>query len=167
MDPLAYLTTQTTNFGTLEWVFFIAQIAVAIAGIYLAFLRADVNPLRRALLQRLGQALLVVGALGTLAGALRLAAVEAFTMPIWFTVVTVLEIILIAYVLYYALSVYPARHAALLAETSRNKGARRSTARPQPALHSNTTNGASYAEPRPIASTTRREARRDRKRKGR
>ena len=167
MDPLAYLTTQTTDFGTLEWVFFIAQIAVAIAGIYLAFLRADVNPLRRASLQRLGQALLVAGALGTLAGALRLAAVEAFTMPIWFTIVTVLEVVLVAYALYYALSVYPARQAAL-AEASRNRGARRAIARPHPALHSNSTNGAaSYAEPRPIATTTRREARRDRKRKGR
>jgi hypothetical protein len=167
MDPLTYLTTYTADFGTLEWVFFIAQIAVAVAAIYLAFLRADRNPLQRESLQRLGYALLALGGLGILAGGLRLAAVELFTMPIWFTIVTILEAVLVVYALYYALSIYPARQAAL-AEANRNRGARRGAPRPQAALQSNgTSHAVSYGEERPVASTSRREARRDRKRKGR
>jgi hypothetical protein len=167
MDPLTYLTTYATDFGALEWVFFIAQIAIAIAGIYLSFLRADSNPLRKESLQRLGYALLGLGAAGTLVGALRVAGVELFTMPIWITIVTVLEVILVAYALYYALSVYPARQAAL-AEADRGKGARRGPARSQPALQANSTNGgSSYSAPRPVATSTRRESRRDRKRRSR
>jgi 4-amino-4-deoxy-L-arabinose transferase-like glycosyltransferase len=167
MDPLTYLTTYATNFGTLEWVFFIAQIVIAVAGIYLAFLRADTTPLRSESLQRLGYALLALGGVGTLAGALRLAGIEGAKMPIWIAIVTILEVILAAYALYYALSVYPTRQAAL-AEANRNKSIRRGGARPPPALRSNGTNGTpSYSVPRSVANTTRREARRDRKRKGR
>jgi hypothetical protein len=166
MDPLTYLTTYVADFGVIEWVFFIAQIATAVAGAYLAFLRADADPLRKVSLQRLGYALLVLGAAGTLVGALRLARIELFTMPLWITIVTVLDVLLVAYALYYALSIYPVQQAAL-AEANR-KGPRRGTARPQPALQANGTNGApSYGGPRPVATTTRRESRRDRKRKSR
>lgn len=166
MDPVTYLTTFSTDFGVLEWVFLIAQIATAIAGVYLAFLWRDKHPLRGALGRRLGYTLLGVGAIGTLLGVLRLANVQVFTMPIWFTVVTVLDVVLVAYVAYYTLAVYPARLVAY-DEASRGRGSRRAS-RPQPALQTNGTNGSSsFATPRPAATTSRREARRDRKRKGR
>ena len=166
MDPVTYLTTFTTEFGALEWVFFAAQIALAVAGVYLAFLRAEPHPIRRAAARNLGYALLGLGALGILFGALRLASVEIFTMPIWFTIAIVLEVILVIYALYYASSIYAPRMVAYDA-ANRGKGMRRVT-RPQAALQANGTNGApSYSEPRPVATTTRRGARRDRKRKSR
>jgi hypothetical protein len=97
---------------------------------------------------------------------LRLAVGAEFSMPIWFTIVTVLDVALIAYALYFALSVYPTRRAAL-AQSSRNRGAPRGGGRQQPTLQSNGTNGSSYGASRPVATTTRRVSRRDRKRKGR
>src|SRR6266545_7906618 len=161
MDPLTYLTTFTTDFGALEWVFFIAQLAVAGAAVYLAFFRADRHPLRSAAVRRLGYALLALGGAGAILGALRLASVQVFTMPIWFTIVTVLEVALAAYALYYALAVYPARLAAY-EEVNRGRGGRRGSARQQQALPTNGTNGtSSLSSPRPVATTTRRDARRD------
>jgi hypothetical protein len=165
MDPMTYLTTFSTDFGTLEWVFFIAQVATALAGAYLAFVRADRHPVRAAAARQLGYGLLAVGALGTLLGVLRLANVQPFTMPIWFTLVTVLDILLIAYALYYATSLYPVRLAAY-EDANRGRGSRR-MARPQPALQANGTNGVSFSDPRPAGTATRRDSRRDRKRKGR
>src|SRR5215216_6627267 len=83
MDPVTYLTTVTTDFGALEWVFFIVQIALAVAGVYLTFLRAEPHPIRRIVSRNFGYALLSLGALGIVLGALRLAPVALFTMPIW------------------------------------------------------------------------------------
>jgi hypothetical protein len=166
MDPLTYLTTYAADFGVFEWVFFIAQIATAVAGAYLAFVRADADPLRKLSLQRLGYALLVLGVVGTLVGVLRLAGIELLTMPIWITIVTVLDAVLVVYALYYALSIYPVQQAAQ-AEANR-RGPRRGAARAQPALQANGSNGTpSYSAPRPVATTTRRVSRRDRKRKSR
>lgn len=163
MDPVTYLTTFTAEFGALEWLFFLAQIALLVAGAYLVFLRAEPHPIRRAASRNLGYALLALGALGTLFGALRLAPVEFFTMPIWFTIVTVLEVILAAYALYELLSALPGRVAAY--DEANRKGGRRGAARQQPALQTNGTGASSrVSEPRPVATTTRREARRDRKR---
>ena len=167
MDPVTYLTTFDPTFGALEWVFLVAQIALAVAGAYLALLRVEPHPIRRLASRNFGYALLGVGALGIVLGALRLAPVQIFTMPIWFTIVTVLEILLAAYALYYTLSVLPGRVAAY-DETNRGKSARRSVARPQPALQTNGAHGtSSFSEPRQAATTTRRDARRDRKRKSR
>src|SRR5262245_35466817 len=163
MDPLTYLTTFDPNFGISEWVFFIAQIIVAAAGVYLAFLRADTHPLRGMALRRLGYGLLILGGVGTLVGALRLVPVALFTLPMWITIVTLLEVVLAAYALYFAISVYPARLEAFEL-ANRGKGARRPGARPQPALQANGTNGMSSAAPsRPVSTTTRRESRRVRK----
>lgn len=167
MDPVTYLTTFTSDFGALEWVCFVAQIALLVAGVYLVFLRAEPHPVRRAASRNLGYALLAVGALGTLFGALRLAPVQLFTMPIWLTIVTVLEVVLLGYALYELISALPARVSAY-DDANRGKGARRNVGRPQPALQANGSNGTStFSEPRPVATTTRREARRDRKRKSR
>lgn len=168
MDPVTYLTTFTTEFGPLEWLFFVAQLALVVAGVYLVFLRAEPHPVRRALSRSLGYALLVVGALGTLFGALRLAPVEFFTMPIWFTLATVLEVGLAGYALYELFMALPGRVAAY-DEANRKSSRRGGAARPQPALQANGAGSATptYSEPRPVATTTRRDARRDRKRRSR
>lgn len=164
MDPVTYLTTVTTDFGALEWVFFIAQIALAVAGLYLTFLRAEPHAIRRVVSRNFGYALLGLGTLGIILGMLRLAPVALFTMPIWFAVAIVLEAILAIYAVYYMLAVLPGRVAAY-DETHRGRGARRNVVRPQPALQ---VNGMSpMSDPRPAATTTRRESRRDRKRKSR
>jgi hypothetical protein len=165
MDSLNYLTTYSTAFGAPETIFLIAHAALALVGIYYAFIAKSSDRLRGESLRLLGYGLLALGLVGTLFAVLRLAVGAVFSMPIWFTIVTVLDVALIAYALYYALSVYPARRAAL-AQSSRNRGAPRG-GRQQPTLQSNGTNGSSYGASRPVATTTRRVSRRDRKRKGR
>jgi hypothetical protein len=166
MDPLSYLTTFSTTFGALEIIFLIAHAALLLAGAYYGLIARDSDPVRGASLRSLGFGLLALGAVGTLLGVLRLAVGAVFSMPLWFAIVTLLDLVLIAYALYYALSVYPARRAAL-AQASRGRGIVRGGGRPQPTLQSNGASGRSYSAPRPIATTTRRESRRDRKRKGR
>ena len=168
MDPLTYLTTFSTGFGALEWVFFIAQIAVAGAGAYLAFFRTQTHPIRRSAQTLLGNSLLALGVVGVLIGLLRLTGVSIFTMPIWFAIVTALDVVLIVAAIYYRLAVYPPRLAAY-EEANRSRGGRRS-ARQQPALQVNAgsgSNGAAFEAPRMGPPSPRREARRDRKRKSR
>ena len=168
MDPVTYLTTVTTDFGALEWVFFIAQVALAVAGIYLAFLRAEPHAIRRTFLRNVGYALLGFGALGVILVALRLAPVALFTMPIWFAVATVVEAILAIYAVYYFLAILPARVAAY-DQANRGRGLRRNVARPAGTLREAPipANAAQFSDPHPVATTTRRESRRDRKRKSR
>ena len=172
MDPVTYLTTVTTDFGALEWVFFIAQIVLAVAGVYLTFLRAEPHPIRRIVSRNVGYALLGLGALGIVLSALRLAPVALFTMPIWFAIATALEAILAIYAVYYLLAILPARVAAY-DEANRGRGARRNIGRSVGALREARlqANGAHgtppFSDPRPVATTTRRESRRDRKRKSR
>ena len=166
MDPLNYLTTYSTTFGAPEVIFLIAHAAMALAGIYYAFVAKYSDPIRGASLRLLGFGLFGLGIIGSLSCVLRLAVGGAFSMPIWITIVTVFDVALIVYALYFALSIYPARRAAL-AHSNRNRGAARGGGRQQPTLQSNGTNGSAYGTPRPVATTTRRVSRRDRKRKGR
>ena len=164
MDLVTYLTTSAAAFGGLEWGFLVVEGMVAGAGLYLAFLRNDAHPIRGAALRRLGLALLLLGGLGVIFAALRLAAIDPFRMPIWFVAALVAELILAAYALFY----WQARYPAALAAYNQSLGGapRRSNLRPQPALQ---TNGSSIAlsEPPALATTSRRDSRRDRKRRGR
>jgi hypothetical protein len=164
MDPVTYLTTPTSGFGGLAWAFLIAEGLGLLAGVYLAFLRSDTHPIRGGALRNLGFALLALGGLGVLFGALRLGAVAPFTMPIWFYLIALVDLALAAYVLYYWQVRYAA-HMSAYQERARSSAGRRA-ARPQPTLET-TGNGAIYSAPRPVATTGRREARRDRKRRGR
>jgi hypothetical protein len=168
MDPLAYLTTPAAGAGALEWIFFGAQVAVAIAGVYLAFMHREPHPVRARALRQLAYALLAVGLVGAVVGALRISGVAPFTMPVWITVATLFNIVLALFALYYARSVLPAQVAAH-DQASRARPARGSRpaaldagrAAPRAPLE---TNGVSAA-PRPPSG--RRESRRDRKRRGR
>ncbi|MEO7911379.1 MAG: hypothetical protein ABIV47_17170 [Roseiflexaceae bacterium] len=165
MDPLNYLTTYSTAFGASEMIFLAAHVALVLAGIYYAFIAKSGDTLRDESLRLLGYGVLALGIVGTLIAVLRLAVGAEFSMPIWLTIVTVLDVALIAYALYFALSVYPARRAALVL-SNRNRGAARGGGRQQPSIQSNGTSGVSYGAERPVATTTRRVSRCDRKRKG-
>jgi hypothetical protein len=162
MEFLAYLTTPTSEFGGLGWGFLVVESVAALAGLYLGFLRSDAHPVRGAALRRLGIALLVLGALGVLFSVLWLAAVEPFAMPIWLYGVVVAELGLAAYALFYWRARYPAQRAAY-EQSTRRAGARRSSVRPTPALQTSD-NGDLASATRPPASS-RRGARRDRKRR--
>lgn len=164
MDLGTYLTTPVAGLGVPEWIFFIASIGVALAGVYLAFLRSDSHPLRGSLLRQLGYALLGNGAVGILIAGLRLGGVAL--PPFLITLITILYFTIAAYAFYFARSVYPAR-AAAVQQAGRNRGSRPSPARltPVPKPASSQQAAGDNDAPRPTPVGGRRESRRERKRR--
>lgn len=167
------LITPTTVFGPAEWVFFLTSIIVALGGVYLLFVHRDRLAERGNFLRQLGIGALISGLLGAVVGGLRLANIAL--AGFWFTIVTILFVLLIVYALYYATSVLPKRIAAAQA-LSRGRGG---GARPSPARANATpravsgeskslsANGSAVpaVTPRPAGTGSRRESRRDRKRR--
>lgn len=178
-----YFTTFTTAFGPLAWTFFVIQIVLAVAGVYLGFLRADSHPVRRAALRRLGYALIALGGIGVVLGALRLAAVPPFTARYWFYLVAVFEVVLVFFAAFYRRTTYQEQMAIA------NQNARRSAARPATRTAAGNTRapqsprvpqaprraddvrrndeGMPVVTAEPVSMSKRREARRDRKRRKR
>ncbi|GAB4194021.1 MAG: hypothetical protein OHK0022_09540 [Roseiflexaceae bacterium] len=162
-----YLTSTTpVPFGPISWVLLIAQAAALLGGLYLAFARSDTHPLRGPLLKRLGYAVAILGLLGVLTGALRLAQLEPFTARSWSVVVVVFQAALAFYALYYSRTVYPARAAQL----NTGRSSRRAVSQ-QPARPVLSANGSGSHKPveitEPRIASGRRDARRDRKRRSR
>lgn len=163
MDVSSYLTA-SASLGPFGWTFFIIQIAAAIGGAYLAFMRGDTHPVRGAALQRLGYALLVLGAVGTILGGLRFGDVAPFAAHYWFYLVALFEVVLIVYALVYRQGSYAEQMA--LFESSRGRGQRGGRAAAL-GVNNNGRIGPELADgPRPVATTGRRGARRERKRRG-
>lgn len=167
-----YLATATNQFGPFAWIFFVLQIAAALGGLYILYVRTDSNAVRRALWRQLGIGLLVVGGVGVVLGVLRLANVPVFNQRYWFYIEMLLEIIFAAYVIYYARTTYPRLIAASQpTRGNRPDSVRRANASAAPtrsASNQQTSNTTSVPSmPRPMATTARREARRSRKRRSR
>jgi hypothetical protein len=166
MDPLAYLTTPAAA-GTLVWVFFVAQIVVAISGVYLAFMYGEPHPIRRRAVRQLAYALLAVGLVGAVVGALSISGIVPFTMPVWIAVATLFNLVLLVFALYYARSVLPEQVAAYdQAQRGRPvRGAGRPAAvdASRAAPRAPTDSNGVVTAPRPPSG--RRDARRDRKRR--
>src|SRR5262249_1328910 len=95
------LTTPAGEFGGLEWGFLVVEGAIALIGLYLAFLRNDVHPIRSVALRRLGLALLVLGGLGVTFAVLRLAGIDPFRMQTGFAIVGLRGVALAPYALFY------------------------------------------------------------------
>lgn len=155
----AYLTTAGNVFGPFAWIFFLLQVAGVGAGLYLMFMYQERDPLRKSFIRQLSITLLVAGGIGTLLGLLRLANASVFAQRFWFYLQLVIELGIVGYVLYYLQAVYPA----LVAQAQARRGpTKRSSAR----IAAASSNVATEPAPaRPVATTGRREARRDRKRK--
>lgn len=165
MELLSLLTTPTATAGPLVWVFFASQVLVAAGGVYLVFVRQDTKALRKQALQRLGYAMLGLGALGIVVAGLYLSLVVPFNAPYWPVLVLIFEAALASFALYYARSIYPAQVAALVAST---KGSRRVP--PPSASESLPSSGKGPTSPVALPhtrseSSSRRDARRERKRK--
>jgi 4-amino-4-deoxy-L-arabinose transferase-like glycosyltransferase len=154
MEVWTYLTTPGT-LGSLGWTFFIMQILIVGAGGYLAFMHEERNPARHTFLRQLGIALLVVGVVGVVLGVGRLANLAVINQHLWFWVQLLIELVVAGYVFYYMRSVLP--------DLERRQAGR--ARRPQ--SRQVTSQPSTPAEPRSQPTTSRRDARRDRKRKGR
>jgi hypothetical protein len=157
MGFFSYLTTAAPVFGPLAWVFFIAQILAVGAGAYLFLMHRERNPARHTFMRQLAVALLILGGVGVLLGALRLLNLPVLNQHLWFWIQLLVELAVGGYVAYYYLRVLPGLERA-------SAGRPRSSARPG---SRSLAGDAVPTPPRPIPTTGRRDARRDRKRKGR
>jgi hypothetical protein len=156
MGIFSYLTTPDPAFGPLAWTFFIIQILGVGAGAYLYFRHTERNPARQTFMRQLGIALMILGGVGVLIGALRLLNVPVFNQRIWFWIQALVEAGVAVYVVYYMRSVLPGLERAA---ATRGRGPR--------AAPRVTAGDTAPVAPRPVATTGRREARRERKRKSR
>lgn len=157
MGFFAYLTEPAPTFGSLAWTFFIAQILTIGAGAYLYVRHTERNPARQTFVRQLGMAMLIVGGVGVVIGALRLLNVPVLNQRIWFWIQALIELGIAGYVIYYTRAVLPGLERAA---ASRGRGSARPARTPP-------SSPASEPSPRPAPTTGRREARRERKRKSR
>lgn len=155
MGFVTYLTTASPQFGPLAWLFFIAQILGVAAGAYLVFVHTERNLARQTFMRQFGMALMIIGGVGVLLGVLRLLNVPVLNQRLWFWVELLVELGVAGYVVYYMRSVLPNLERAQAGRRPTRSASGRNLSDPAPAT------------PRPVATTSRREARRDRKRKGR
>lgn len=159
-------------FTLLEWVLFALHSMALLAGVYLAFLHKESNRLRRRLIKQLGRALLGVGLAGGVFGGLHLADVLPVARPYGLYIASVILVALVSYAAYYARSVYPKQLSNT--PTSRGKQPAKSQSRPA-AQQPQTKQPQSGHKPKehsgepspPLPPRSRRESRRERKRKHR
>jgi hypothetical protein len=166
-DP-NYLATPSAQFGVFAWIFFALQVAGAVAGLYIWYIRTDSNPVRKALWRQLGIGLTVIGGVGVLVGMLRLGNVPFFNLRFWFYLLLLVEVALGIYVAYFARTSYPRLIAAQVgkARTAAPRGVTQQRA--ISAKASTPTTSPNVPPPPPRTGTgTRREARRERKRRSR
>jgi hypothetical protein len=159
MGFITYLTTAAPVLGPLAWAFFVLQLLALGAGAYLFFMHTERNPARHTFVRQLATALLILGVVGVLLAVLRMMNVPVLNQHLWFWLQGLLELAVAAYVIYYVQRVLPGLERASAGRA--RPGAVRSSPR------SIAGNSAVPAPPRPVPTTSRRDARRDRKRKGR
>lgn len=170
MDFLTYLTTPSA-FDGVAWGLLISEGLIALTGVYAGFLRSDTHPLKSTL-QRLGIALLAIGALGVIASVLWLSGIDPFTQPIWAYVLTLVGLVVLIYTIYYWQVRYPALRSAYDQQNRRGTSRRNSTpaSRPAPAARpavaqASSEQGELVGANGPVATSRRRNARRDHKRR--
>ncbi len=163
-DP-SYVTQTSAAFGPYAWGFFIFQILILVAGLYLTFAHNDTIPIRKQILANLGIALIIIGGVGFLLGILRLVNVAGFAQRYWFYIVFLADLALAGYVTYYARTEYPRQLASASKQQKRSKPAKqRQPARTAAAVsQAHTSDEAQPATAAQIRS--RRDARRERKRR--
>jgi len=157
MGFFSYMTTAVSFFGPLAWSFFIGQILGVGAGAYLYFMHSERNSARQTFMRQLGLALMILGGVGVALGALRLVNVPVLNQRFWLWLQLMVELGVAGYVFYYMRSVLPGLERAAASA----RGGRTGAPRPPKPIPGD----AAHATPRPVATTGRRDARRDRKRK--
>lgn len=178
MFDFGNLLQDNLAFGGRSWVAMALWVAGLIGGIYLYQGWREANPLRARFVHRSGLTLAILCGVGLLVLVLRAFGVPLLSKPIWGYLLFFVTLGYIGWSLYYYMTQLPALVAASR-DPRRSGGAARGGAKTYGTgghgarTYSSKNGGGTSneavppAQPRPVATTTRREARRDKKRKSR
>ncbi len=163
---IEYFTEARPPFGNISWTMFVVWAAALLFGLYLLRSYRDSNPIRLRFARQTGVVLSALSGLGILLLIFKFFQVPVLEWRLWSYLVAFASLCYWGYALYQYNSRLPAQIAAVRPMRVPRGGAGRGGAK----VYS--TSGAATAprpprEPRPVATTTRREARRDKKRKSR
>lgn len=164
-DFINFFTQPDLEFGGVSWATGLFWLALVGAGVYLLTRWRDSNPARQRFGRQFATIATALGGLGLLLLILNFVQLSPFNIRLWIYLLGFASLAYVGYAAYYYTSKLPALVAASRparsVRTTGSRGARTyqasgTAAAPRPPR-----------EPRPVATTTRREARREKKRKGR
>lgn len=156
---LDYLTESSPTFGPYDWGIYVIQAILLAIGFYLYFLRKDANVPRRRLMAKVGLVMIAIGSIGTLFGMLRMREAGVFAQRYWFYLLLLVELVGGAWLFFYVRKSF----SRLSSRNTSSQGQKRTASRAQPS--GKNTEGA--ANDTPSAARSRRDSRRERKRKKR
>ena len=162
---IEYFTQSRPPFGSISWTMLVVWAAALGFGVYLLRSYRDSNPIRIRFAQRAGVVLSALSGVGILLLILKFFGVPVLDWRLWSYLVAFASLGYWGYALY----AYNVQLPALVAASKPARTVRGQSPRSVAKVYS--TPGQPVArpprEPRPVATTTRREARRDKKRKTR
>nr|WP_238530505.1 hypothetical protein [Oscillochloris trichoides] len=149
-------SSPAAGFGTLAWIFFLLQLSGVVAGAYFYYAHTERNLARYTFFRQVGLALLILSGVGLLAAILRLVGVPVISQRLWFWILLLVELAAAGYMTFYMRKVLPTLEKAQAGKrpvrAPQQRAAVAAADQPPPA-------------PRPVATTGRRDARRERKKK--
>lgn len=164
-DFINFFTQPDLEFGGVSWATGLFWLVLLGAGVYLLTRWRESNPARQRFGRQFATVGTVLGALGLLLLILNFVQLSPFNIRLWIYLIGFVSLAYVGYAAYFYTSKLPAQavasRPARSVRGSAPRGARTYQATGTPAAPR------PPREPRPVATTTRREARRDKKRKGR
>ncbi len=160
---LNYLLSVHPGFGPLSWLSMLGWLIALGIGAYLYTIWQERNPVRARFLRRFGLGSSILGAAGLLLLALKAFRLPYISWPIWSYLAALATLIFMAWAAWF----YSQRLPRLLAAGVRASGKVARGARTYTSNGTRPVEARAPAPPRPVATTGRREARRDKKRKSR
>jgi len=160
-----YFTQARPEFGNISWTMLVVWVLALGLGVYLLRSYRDSNPIRSRFVRQFGVITAILSALGIVLLVPKYLAVPTLEWRLWSYIIAFATLGYWAYAAY----VYTSKLPAQIAAFRPTRSVRGSAARGARTYSTNQGNDTPKAvrQPRPIATTTRREARRDKKRKTR
>jgi len=160
---LDYFFSDAPGFGRMSWLLMLGWLLSLGAGAYLYAIWRERNPVRARFFRRFGLGLSILSAVGLLLLALKAIGIPYLGWRIWSYLAALVTLGFLGWAGWFYLRRFPQ----LLAATGRQSGRAGGASRTYESNGSRQAQPRAVAAPRPVATTGRREARRDKKRRSR
>ncbi len=160
-----YFTQPQPGFGGVSWTMGVVWVLGLVVGIYLFTQWQDPNPLRLRFGRRVGLATAILSLLGIFALVFKFMEIPRLEWRVWSYLLAFATLGLWGWAIYFWVKRLPA----LVASTRSSRSTRATSQRKERTAQPNgsASETQTHRQPRPEATTTRREARRERKRRSR